>query len=177
MDWGHVISTLLGTLAGFLFAIALFYITEHVKRKHDREKILKGLRRELSYDLGLFDSWLKGIDTARPQVAVGDKNIFLHIGYTTVLRIFIQQAIPAGLLYDLLTDQELVELDTALRTCDSAAEKDYLDKLSAWRSGAMSNEDMFKTFEFHKHLVTRSRQALAAVSSKVSSRVPAVKTR
>ena len=77
MFWQQVWSTLVGTVAGFVFSIVLFYLTERIKRSHDRAKTLKGLRRELQFDLALSASWLKGIEDARPQVAAGDKNIFL----------------------------------------------------------------------------------------------------
>ena len=103
MFWQHVWSTLVGTAAGFIFAIALFYLTERIKRKRDRAKILKGLRRELKFDLGLHESWLKGIEDARPQVAAGDQNIFVYLDYSRFLSIFIVQAVRDGILYDLLT--------------------------------------------------------------------------
>src|SRR5437016_8630695 len=118
MFWQHVWSTLVGTAAGFIFAIALFYLTERIKRKRDRAKILKGLRRVLKFDLGLHESWLKGIEDARPQVAAGDQNIFVYLDYSRFLSIFIVQAVRDGILYDLLTDDELVGLDKAMRSCN-----------------------------------------------------------
>lgn len=54
MFWQQVWSTLVGTIAGFVFSIALFYLTDHIKRQRERAKIIKGLRRELKFDLALY---------------------------------------------------------------------------------------------------------------------------
>lgn len=169
MFWQQVWSTLVGTVAGFVFAIALFYLTERIKRERDRAKILKGLRRELKFDLALFESWLKGIEDARPQVAAGDRNIWLYLDYTRFLSIFIGQAVRDGILYDLLTDDELVGLDKAMRSCNPGAEQEFFTKLNQWKAGQIDNADMFKTFEFNKFVVTTSKKALEGIITKISA--------
>jgi hypothetical protein len=165
--WERVIATLVGTVAGFLFSIALFYLTEKFKRERERTKVLKGLRRELTFNLRLLESWLRGIETARPQVAAGDQNIYLYLDYSRVLRIFVQQAASAGLLYDLLADEELVALDKALRTCDVPAEQDFMQKLQQWKDGTIDNAQMFRTLEFHKYMTEACRKAMESAAQKV----------
>lgn len=169
MFWQQVWATLLGTVAGFMFSIALFYLTEHIKRQRDRAKILKGLRRELKFDVSLFESWLKGIEDARPQVAAGDHNIFLYLDYTRFLSIFIGQAVRDGILYDILTDDELVGLDKAMRSCNPGAEQEFFAKLNQWKAGQVDNAEMFKIFEFHKFVVATSKKALEAVAGKINA--------
>lgn len=169
MFWQQVWSTLLGTVAGFVFSIALFYLTERIKRQKDRTKILKGLRRELKFDLALFEFWLKGIEEARPQVAAGDRNIFLYLDYTRFLSIFIGQAVRDGILYDLLTDDDLVGLDKAMRSCNHVAEQEFFAKLNQWKANQIDNTEMFKTFEFHKFVVGTSKKALEVVANKINA--------
>jgi hypothetical protein len=167
MNWQQVWSTLLGTVAGFVFSIALFYLTERVKHERDRKKILSGLKRELEFDVALHASWLKGLEEARPQVAAGDKNIFLYLEYTRILSVFLGQALRDGMLYDMLTDDELVGLDKALRNANPLAERDFTDRLEQWKTGQIDNGEMFKRLEFHKFVVGTSKTALEAVVSKV----------
>lgn len=165
----QILSTLIGTIAGFIFAIALFYLTERIKRQRDRNKILSGLQRELKFDIALFESWLKGIEDARPQVAAGDQNIWLYLDYSRFLSIFIGQAVRDGLLYDLLTDDELIGLDRAMRSCNLGAEQDFFTRLNQWKAGQINNAEMFKIFEFHKFVVTTSKKALQGISAKISA--------
>jgi len=162
--WQYVWATLLGTFAGFVFSIVLFYLTERLKRQRERSKILKGLRRELAFDLALLDSWLKGIEDARPQVAAGDRNIFLYLDYTRFLSIFIQQAVREGILYGILSDAELINLDKAMKSCNLVAEQGFSTKLDQWKNGQIDNKEMFKTLEFHKYLVTTSKKTLEGIT-------------
>ena len=168
--WGQAAAALIGTVAGFAFSIVLVYLTEHIKRQRDRERVRKGLRRELQFDLALFTSWRAGIDDARLKVAAGDKAIYLYLDYTRVLSIFINQAVRDGLLYDLLTDDELVGLDKALRSSNPQAEQEFANRLTSWKAGEINNSEMFKTFEFHKYVVSTSKKAIEAVASNVSAR-------
>jgi hypothetical protein len=169
MFWQQVWSTAFGTVAGFVFSIVLFYMTEHIKRGRDRAKILKGLRRELQFNLALFASWLKGIEDARPQVVAGDKSIFLYLDYTRVLSIFIGQAVREGILYDLLTDDDLVGLDKVLKSSNPQNEQEFYNRLNQWKAGQIDNAEMFKTFEFHKFVVSTSKKALETVSAKIAT--------
>lgn len=168
--WQQVSATLLGTFAGFAFSLVLFYLTDRFKRQHDRGKILKGLRRELAFDLALFNSWLKAIEDCRLKVASGDKNVFTYLDYTRFLSIFIGHAVREGILYDLLTDDDLVGLDKAMRSCNLASEQDFYAKVNQWKAGQISNADMSNILEFHKFIVTSSKTALDAVVTKIGTR-------
>ena len=122
--WSRALATLVGTVAGFVFSIALFYISEHVRRSRDRAKIVVGLRREASFNVSLCDAWLKGFSDVRLKVAAADHNFFNYFDYTRALRIFVQEAVRAGVLYHLLSDAELVDVDKSLRFLGPAAEED-----------------------------------------------------
>jgi len=165
--WQQVLPTLVGTIAGFTFSICLFYFTELIKRQRDRAKILKGLRRELKFDLALFEAWLQGIEDARLKVASGDRNIFLYLDYTKFLAIFIGHAVRDGILYDLLTDEDLVGLDTAMRSCNVSSEQEFFAKLEQWKGGQIDSGEMSKTFDFHRFVVTTSKRALETVIRKI----------
>jgi hypothetical protein len=167
MNWNQIWSTLVGTIAGFVFSLALFYFTDRIKRRHDRMRILRGLQRELKFDLALFDSLSKGIEDARLKVAVGDKDIYLYLDYSRFLSIFIIQAVREGILYDLLTNEDLVGLDKAMRTCNAQPEKEFSDRLTLWKSGQIGNSEMFKTLEFHKFIVSTSKTALETIAAKI----------
>lgn len=111
---------------------------------------------------------MKGIEDARPQVAVGDKNIWLYLDYTRFLSIFIVQAVREGILYDLLTDDDLVGLDKAMRACNPGAEQEFAGRLNQWKAGQIDSAEMFKTFEFHKFVVTISKKALDTIAGKIA---------
>ena len=61
-------------VAGFVFSIALFYITEAVKRSRDKKKIIAGLKREVAFNRGLCNAWLKSIGDIRLPYPVQPSN-------------------------------------------------------------------------------------------------------
>jgi len=167
--WSRALATLVGTVAGFVFSIVLFYVSEYVKRSRERTKVIAGLKREAAFNIGLCDAWLKGIGDIRLKVAGGDQAVFNYIDYTRALRIFVQEAVRGGILYDLLTDGELVELDKSLRFFGSVSEQDINGKIEQWKTGSISAADMSKALTFHEYVVTEARKAMEQLRSKAAA--------
>lgn len=167
--WSRALATLVGTVAGFLFSIVLFYISERVKRSRDRKKIIAGLKREAAFNIGLCDAWLKAVADIRVKVAAGDAGFFNYLDYSRALRIFVQEAVRAGTLYDLLSDSELVDLDKSLRFLGPFSEQHINDKIAQWKSGAIAASDMSQALTFHEYAVTEARKAMERLRSKAAS--------
>ncbi len=167
--WSRALATLLGTVAGFLFSIVVFYISEHVKRSRDRKKIIVGLKREAAFNIGLCDAWLKGVPDVRLKVAAGDQNFFNYFDYTRALRIFVQEAVRAGVLYDLLDDSELVDLDKSLLFLSPLSEGDMNGEIAQWKAGSFSAAELSKALSFHEYVVTESRKAMERLRIKAAA--------
>lgn len=168
--WSRALATLLGTVAGFLFSIALFYISERVKRRHDRAKIMAGLKRETAFNIALCDAWLKGIGDIGLKVAAGDRNIVTYFDYTRALRIFVREAVTAGVLYDLLSDDELVALDKGLLFLGDFAEQDINKKVGLWKTEGegITAADMSQTLQLHQFGISEARRAMDQLRRKVA---------
>lgn len=166
--WSRVLATLIGTVAGFVFAIALFYITEHLKRSRDRTKIIAGLKREAAFNIGLCDVWLKAVADIRLKVAAADPAFFNYFDYSRALRIFVQEAVRAGILYDLLSDSELVDLDKSLLFLGPVSEQDINGKIAQWKAGAIATPVMSQALTFHEYAVTEARKAMERLRSKAA---------
>jgi hypothetical protein len=166
--WGRVAATLVGTVAGFVFSIFLFYISEHVRRARDRKKIIAGLMREAAFNIGMCDVWLKGLAGVRLKVAASDLSFFDYFDYTRALRIFVQEAVKAGALYDVLNDSELVDLDKGLLFLSFASEQDINSKIAQWKAGTISSADMSHAITFHEYGVTEARKAMEQLRARAS---------
>jgi len=164
--WSHALATLVGTVAGFVFSILLFYISERVKRLRDQKKVIAGLKREAAFNIGLCEAWLKAIGDIRPKVAAGDLAFFDYFDYSRALRIFVQEALRAGILYDLLSDTELVDLDKSLLFLAFYWEQDINGKIAQWKAGTIAAPDMSQALTFHEHAVTEACKALETLRCK-----------
>ncbi|MFL6260880.1 MAG: hypothetical protein ACJ76Y_14320 [Thermoanaerobaculia bacterium] len=165
--WSRALATLIGTLAGFIFSIVLFYVSEHVKRSRDRTKIVTGLKREAAFNVSLCDLWLHSFADIRLKMAAGDKQaVFNYIDYTRTLRIFVQEALRAGILYDLLSDTELVDLDKILRFLNNMSEQDINAKIHQWKTGEIEAPEMSQALSLHEYVIKEGRKAMAGLHVK-----------
>jgi len=167
--WSRALATLVGTVAGFVFSIVLFYVSEHVKRSRERTKVVAGLKREAAFNISLCGAWLKAFGDIRLKVAAGDQAVFNYIDYTRALRIFVHEAVGAGILYDLLSDDELVEFDKSLRFFMPFSEQDINSKIQQWKTGGISAADMSQALTFHEYVVTEARKAMERLRSKAAA--------
>lgn len=95
--WSRVLSTLVGTVAGFAFSIVLFYLSSFVKRSRDRIKVISGLKREATFNSNLCDAWSSTFADIRLKMSANDRQaVFSYIDYTRALGIFTQEAVRAG---------------------------------------------------------------------------------
>jgi hypothetical protein len=167
--WGRTIATLIGTIAGFIFSILLFYISERVKRSRDRQKIIQGLKREATFNVGMCDIWLKAISDIRLKVAAADIAVFYYFDYSRALRIFVQEAVRrAGVLYDLLNDAELVNLDKSLVFLNLLSEQDINSKIAQWKANTITPAAMSQALGFHEYAVTEARKAMEQLRFKMA---------
>jgi hypothetical protein len=61
-----------------------------------------------------------------------------------------------------------------MRSCNPFAEQEFFAKLTQWKARQIDNAEMFKTFEFHKFVVTTSKKAIETViSNDYDAMVPA----
>jgi hypothetical protein len=167
--WSRALATLLGTVAGFVFSIGLFYISERVKRSRDKKKILAGLKREAAFNIGLCDVWLKGLADIRLKVAAADLSVFNYFDYSRALRIFVLEALRAGLLYDLLSDAELVELDKGLLFLGQVSEQDINGRIARWKAGNMAPAELSQALGLHEYAIGEARKAMDRLRVKAAS--------
>ncbi len=167
--WSRALSTLVGTVAGFAFSIVLFYLSERAKRSRERAKIVAGLMREAAFNINLCEVWLATFNDIRLKMAADDlEGFFNYIDYTRALRIFTQEAMRAGLLYDLLGDKDLVELDKFLRFLLPLNEQDINAKVAGLKGGGISLPDMSKALTFHEYVVKEGRKAMEKLRARAS---------
>jgi putative component of toxin-antitoxin plasmid stabilization module len=165
----RALATLVGTVAGFLFSIVVFYVSEGVKRSRDRQKIIAGLNREAAFNIGLCESWLKSIGEIRLKVASGDRVVFDYFDYSRALRIFVGEALKAGVLYDLLNDSELVELDKALRFLGPPSEQDINGKVAQWKAATIAAPEFSQALNFQTYVVNEARKAMDPLRKKTAT--------
>jgi len=163
----NVCATLIGTVAGFLFSIALFYVREKVKHTREREKTIKNLRREFVYDVGLLGEWVRNLTTARAQVAAGT-NVFRTIPYTRFSRAFVQEAFRSGIIFEIFNDEEVASIDELLGFFWTGGEQFVNDKLAKWdyKREEISAKEVVDMLQFNIEKIEEHQKTLGVLVKK-----------
>jgi hypothetical protein len=162
--WSRALATLVGTVAGFLFSIVLFYVSESVKQSRGRKRIVDGLKREAAFNLSLCDSWLVAFSDMRPKIAAGDTSFLHYIDYSRILSIFVGEALKAGILYELLTDDSLVALDKWLRYFQGHSEREINSQIEQWKAGSISPLELSQALTFNEFAVKEGQKIMKTLS-------------
>ena len=164
----NVTATLVGTTSGFVFAVALFYLTEYWKRNSEKTNLLKNLKREFKYNLALISGWIEEYDKILRKMTTDDLQVYPSLKYTYFQRYFVQTSFGHGILYAKLTDDDDVSgLNTILVHFDSPAEQYILNLVNNWKNGTIDKVTASRAMEFEKDLAVRYKKTYETILQKL----------
>jgi len=99
--------SIVSSLLGFIFALCLFYITQNEKKKLEKHSLANLLKRELEYNIDLIDEWKKYINQDL-YFTKWKKPIYVFTAdYDSFQNNFIDKAFKAGVIYELLDNNQI----------------------------------------------------------------------
>lgn len=168
MKFGEqILATLIGSFAGFVLAIILFYITEKIKNSSTKTGILKSLKREFQYNLALIDEWLNNIDKILRQITANDLQVYSYLKYSGFQLFFLQTAFQWGILYNLVENEDIGKLNNILSHCSLLTENYVMDKINLWKSRQIDQKEALSIFEFQKEKLQTFKNDLQKIMQKI----------
>lgn len=168
MTFGQqLLATLIGTISGFLFSIALFYFTQKIKHLNEKSNIFKSLKSEFRYNLSLLNNLLNDINKTITKISADDKDIFFYFRYSNFQRLFLQEAFRLGLLYDKLEDDDINNIDGILTHFGISYENYTNQKVDEWKNDGINKKDMLKIFEFERDTLEKYIKQLEQIKTKI----------
>ena len=146
----QITATFLGSVFGFVFALVLFYLTEKLKEKRERKKLLRNLRRELQHDLDLITNWIGELEKLLRQVAAQDLEVFTYLRYSNYQRLFIDTCFARGILYDIVDNDHIANLNTVLTHLHVNMESVVNDSIQQWKEGKVERTRILQMFEYER---------------------------
>jgi hypothetical protein len=170
MTFGQqVVATFVGSTSGFVFGVALFILTERVRRRWQKGTVAKYVIREIKYDLSLLSTWAKQVAKILGQVAAEDKRVWEVLGYGKFQRTFIQQAFVSGVLYDRLSDEEIRGLEEVVSHFDLGLMNYFQSLISEWQNGEVAKLKMHQSFQFECDEIQRFTECLEGVIGRLEA--------
>ena len=134
MTFGQqILATFIGSFFAFGFGIGLFYLTEKIKISKARGNLVKNLKREFSHNLSLLGDWLNDIDKVINQITASDNQIYVFLKLSAFQPFFLHSSFQYGVLYDLLDNEDIGELNKILSHCSLTSEHYFNDRINLWK--------------------------------------------
>jgi len=156
----QIIATFVGSLAGFIFAILLFYLTEHIKSRRQKSKSIAGLKKEFAYNFLLIDKWIDETEQILRKVASGDHDIFILYRLTDYQRLFTQLCFQQGILYDALDSKAIAELNSILIHFDMGTTQWLNGFINQWHENKLPSVEANRVFEFERGELKKYKEQL-----------------
>lgn len=148
--WQQLISNVAGVVIGFLFSIALFYLTEKWKRASERKTALQNVAREMGYNIGLLERMREQINDLLQDISVGadaKPSLYKNFSFGKLQRLFVIEAFNRGILYEILSPEDINNFDAMLNFFDKGTDEwaeEVLRRLSNHDVKPNDAHDVFK---------------------------------
>lgn len=168
----QIVSSFIGTLFGFLFAIVLFLLTDWLYKKKVRKEFKKNLKREFQYNITLLQDWIDKIDVILRQITAKDREIYQYLKYSDLARYFLDESFKLGLIYHSFTNEQIFDLNKLVTHCSFSIEQFVNNKISLWKTCTEMAENNFQKillvdFDFQKSELKRFKKLLEELLKKV----------
>ena len=168
MTFGEqVLATLVGSIAGFLFAIALFYLREKITGKRVKKNIAKCLKREFQYNLNLIEEWIQTVDRILQKITVQDYKIFDYLRYSSYQRFYLYQSFQFGVLYDFFNNEDVKIISDIENHLNINVEQYINFFIDRWKREDIGQREIHSAFDFQKQSLQREKRQLEGLFVKL----------
>ncbi len=163
----QILATLIGVVAGFIFSITMFYLTEWLKRNRREKSIMKNVVKELEFNLAFLEEYKEDIEKLLRQIAANANDVLAAFRSYRLQRTFVQEAFYAGLLYEKLDIEDISQIDTMLTYFTTPTDQLAYKDLDAYNSNNIDQNVALQKFEFMKGEVERYCKLMNKIKEKL----------
>lgn len=153
--WEQTSSTLIGVIAGFIFSIVLFYLTERWKNSRINKDLSNNLQKEFDFNINFLENYKDDFDKLIRKITANDKQVFTIFRFDKLQRLFILEAFNKGLLYKYLTSEEINDLDSMLNYFLPAMNQVHYTYSEDYKTGKRTQVDSLGLFEFNRGYIEK----------------------
>lgn len=106
----QLLSTLIGTISGFVFGLALFYTTTHLEKRNKTKQLIANLKKECEY---VLKHHLKQIVFIKDLIDSDKYKITKKLPFDLLFRAnkpFMERCFEEGVIYELLSENDIFDL-------------------------------------------------------------------
>jgi len=150
----QLLSTFLGSLLGFLFAIILFVVTYWLANKKIKNSYKKLLKREFEFNISLLETWLNYFEDVIVKISNDDHNIYHYFKYADLQVYFLKKAFELGIVYDSLKkDEDIAKLIGMLDFFSATGETLVYNDIKLWKNSQIDKKAITEIMQYQKNKI------------------------
>lgn len=168
--WQSVAATFIGALFGFLFSIALFYITTIIFRKRQRRILEKNVIKEFEFNEDYLKRLQQELGKVIEKISLDDKTIFNYLKYTSYASLFIKAYFGEGLLFEKLEPEDILALDAIISYMEKPAEDFIGDAIHEWNEGSFDKGMISKLITLERDRIEQYIKDIRKIRKKLGDK-------
>jgi hypothetical protein len=165
--WEQALATSIGALAGFIFALILFWIKERWKKNRLTNQLLNNLHFELEYNLNVFKTYQQRVTECIEAVNSDNKEVYINLDYKFIASYFSIQFYREGLARKYLHYEDMKQWNDVLSNHSEGMEQYILDILESWRKSEVEKDKVFKLLKHHRDQLNYAIKMVEYLKAKI----------
>lgn len=167
--WNQVTATLIGTIAGFLFSLALFWVKERFKQNRLIKHLVINLKYELEYNLNLFKKYSKRVSECIEAINSDKKDTYLTLDYNFVASYFSIQFYREGLARRYLHYEDMKRWNDIVSNHSAGTEQHVMDVVESWRKSEIEKDKVFSALKHERDQLNYAIEMIEYLKTKIPS--------
>ncbi len=164
----NMFSTFIGALAGFVFSIILFYLTNKWKEKDKKKNLRKNLLKELDYDLIYLTDILSDINKVVEKIGINaPEECFIFLKYSGYQSLFLNIYFREGFLYESISSDEIKKLDEILSQMSLNTETFVNNWIFEWKQGKLGQKEIHSNIIYQKEKIESYIKTINQLKAKI----------
>lgn len=167
--WNHVTATLIGTIAGFIFSLALFWLKERLKQNRLINHLVTNLKYELEYNLNLFKKYSARVSECIEAINSDKKDVYLTLDYNFVASYFSIQFYREGLARRYLHYEDMKRWNDVVSNHSAGTEQYVMDVVESWRKSEIEKDKVFSALKHERDQLNYAIEMIEYLKAKIPS--------
>lgn len=167
--WAQALASLIGAFGAFVLSILLFFITQSSRNKQKDSALAANAASELEVHVGILEEIGDQIDDLCNEIdiEVNKTKLYVPMKYSDILNYFTSQAYGEGLLRDILTPNEVTELNRLIGRDSKQTDDLNIFVLNRYQDGSSDKAETLRLFRDQKKQVQKDIKLLKDVKQRL----------
>jgi hypothetical protein len=168
--WSQALASLIGAFGAFVLSVFLFFITQSVRNRSKKRELAANTAVEIETDIGMLEEIKSQIDDLCQEIEIetNKAKLYVPMRFAEVIYSFIGQAYAEGLLRELLSSIELIELQRITNRNSKQTDDVNIYALDQYKTDVQDQAETLRLFRAEKKQIEKDIKFLNDIYQRLS---------